>query len=211
MKPFSMIFLILLGVGVSLAANPPNPSPASEIQALQQRVTLLENKVQEMDLLLEPLRKQQQIQQRRETLRTKFEEKIAIDRKKYKDAELREAETLYQVANKNWKSPEAKKSLEEMIQKYPDINRTGCAVLYLAQSSEGDEKVKYLQMAIDKFNDCYYGDGVQVGAYARYLLGWHYQNTGNNTKANTLFYELKTQFSNSVDHSGNFLMDKIPQ
>ncbi len=211
MKLFSMIFLILLGVGVSLAANSTKPSPASEIQALQQRVTQLENQVQEMNHLLEPLRKQQQIQQRRDTLRTKFEEKIAIDRKKYKDTELREAETLYQVANKNWKSPEAKKSLEEMIQKYPDINRTGCAVLYLAQSSEGDEKVKYLQMAIDKFNDCYYGDGVQVGAYARYLLGWHYQNTGNTTKANTLFYELKTQFPNSVDHSGNFLMDKIPR
>ncbi len=51
-----------------------------------------------------------------------------------------------------------------MIKKYPDINRTGCAVLYVAQKSQGDARTQYLQTCIEKFNDCFYGDGVQVGS-----------------------------------------------
>ena len=49
-----------------------------------------------------------------------------------------------------------------MIKKYPDINRTGCATLYVAQKAQGDERARYLQDCIEKFNDCFYGDGVQV-------------------------------------------------
>ena len=60
-------------------------------------------------------------------------------------------------------TPEATESLQTMIKKYPDINRTGCATLYVAQKSQGDERAGYLQECIEKFNDCFYGDGVQVG------------------------------------------------
>jgi hypothetical protein len=58
--------------------------------------------------------------------------------------ELVAAEQLYQVANKNWRSPEAKACLEQMVEKYPDLNRTGCAILYLAQMATGEDKVKLL-------------------------------------------------------------------
>ena len=142
-------------------------------------------------------------------LRIKFNQKTAQDRAKYSTDQLAEAEQLYQVANNKWGTVEAAESLEKMIAKYPDINRTGCAVLYVAQHSAGDKKVEYLTKCIEKFNDCYYGDGVQVGAYARLFLAQIYKSTGEDGKAAALLDELTTKFSNAVDHSGNPLMDSV--
>jgi hypothetical protein len=96
-----------------------------------------------------------------------------------------------------------------MIKKFPDINRTGCATLYVAQKSEGEERLKYLQQCIDKFNDCFYGDGVQVGAYSRFLLAEDYRRNGEETKAAALYDELKTKYPDAVDHSGRLLVDGI--
>ena len=69
--------------------------------------------------------------------------KTAEDRKNYSTEQLREIENLYQVANKLWKTPEAKTSLKVLIEKYPKSNRTGCAVQYMGQMSSGEEKEKY--------------------------------------------------------------------
>ena len=60
-----------------------------------------------------------------------FMMRTAQDRGKYTPAQLNDAEQLYQIANQKWGTPEAKDSLQTMVQKFPDINRTGCAVLYL--------------------------------------------------------------------------------
>ena len=134
---------------------------------------------------------------------------MAQDRAKYTPEQLRDAEQLYQVANQKWGSPEASESLQAMLQKYPDINRTGCATLYLAQSSEGDERAKYLQDCIEKFNDCFYGDGVQVGAYARFLLAEDYRRKGEQNKAAALDNEIKTKYPDAIDHGGNLLVNNL--
>jgi len=138
---------------------------ADDVAQLKQRVIQLEKQVQEISQLLEPLKAQQTIDNRRKALREQFEEKMAQDRRKYNQEQLSEAEALYQVANQKWGSPEATESLQKMIEKYPDIDRTGCATLYVAQKSQGEERARYLRDCIEKFNDCRYGDGVQVGAY----------------------------------------------
>lgn len=67
----------------------------------------------------------------KERARKRFEE----DRNIYSVEELRDIEKLYQVANKQWNSPEAKESLKILIEKYPKANRTGCALQYLGQMS----------------------------------------------------------------------------
>jgi TolA-binding protein len=113
------------------------------------------------------------------------------------------------VANKNWRSEEAKKSLEELLKKYPDTNRTGCAVLYMAQWSEGEEREKRLKEAMGKFDDCFYGNGVQVGAYARYLLGYYYLDKGEKEKAKTLFNEILEKYPDAIGHDGESLAEKI--
>jgi hypothetical protein len=134
---------------------------------------------------------------------------MAQDHQKYNQQELSEAENLYQVANKNWGTLEASNSLQKMIQKYPDIDRTGCAVLYVAQMSKGEDRARFLQDCIDKYNDCFYGDGVQVGVYARFLLAQDFQASGEPAKAKSLLNEIKSKYPDAVDHSGNLLVDSI--
>jgi TolA-binding protein len=96
-----------------------------------------------------------------------------------------------------------------MIKKYPDLDRTGCAMLYLAQMSKGDDRAKYLQDCIDQYNDCFYGDGAQVGPYARFMLAEDYKSNGETEKAKALYDEIKAKYPDAIDHSGKLLVDII--
>ncbi|HWC61970.1 MAG TPA: hypothetical protein VHC44_19945 [Verrucomicrobiae bacterium] len=202
---------IIAGILLSLLSVAPSfaQSNANDVAALNQRVAQLEKQVAEISQLLEPMRAQQAADARRKVLREKFNQRNAADRAKHTQEQLREAEGLYQVANQKWGTSEATESLQAMIQKYPDINRTGCAVLYVAQMSKGDDRAKNLQDCIEKYNDCMYGDGVQVGAYARYLLMFDCRSNGDIKKADELASEIKDKFSDAVDHSGNLLVDNL--
>jgi hypothetical protein len=182
---------------------------ADEVARLTQRVNQLEKQVQEISQLVQPLKAQQAIDDRRKPLRDKFEKLMARDQAKYTPEQLREAEDLYQVANQKWGSPEASQSLQTMIKQYPDINRTGCAMLYIAQKSQGDERARYLQDCIEKFGDCLYGDGVQVGAYARFLLAGDSRSKGDEKKAAALYTEIINKFPDAIDHAGLLLIDSI--
>ena len=146
---------------------------------------------------------------RQKTLREKFVEKMVRDKAAYSQQQLKEAEHLYQVANKKFGTPEAKESLIALIEKYPDLDRTGCAVLYMAQMSHGDDRAQYLQDCINKYNGCFYGNGVQVGAYARFLLIQDYQKQGEPAKAEALINEIKTNYADAIDHGGNLLVDSL--
>jgi len=183
----------------------------TEVKELKSRVEKLEKEVGELKGQITPIQSQDQVQERRRILRERFNTRWQKDSEKYSSDQLRELENLYQVANKNWRSEEARKSLEELLKKFPDTNRTGCAVLYMAQWSEGEEREKRLKEAIEKFDDCFYGNGVQVGAYARYLLGYYYFDKGEKEKAKALFNEILDKYPDAVDHSGNLLAEKIKE
>jgi hypothetical protein len=170
---------------------------------------LLGYKVNQLEKLMTPVKAQQVAQARQAALRVKFDQKMAQDQQKYSQQQLSDAEQLYQIANRKFGTLEASNSLQTMIQKYPDIDRTGCAVLYVAQMSQGEDRARYLQDCIDKYNDCFYGDGVQVGVYARFLLAQDCRSKGERAKADALFNEIKSKYPNAVDHGGNLLVDSI--
>jgi hypothetical protein len=170
---------------------------------------LLAHKVAQLENLMAPVKARQATEARQKALHEKFAMKMAQDRQKYTPEQLRDAEQLYQAANQKWGTQEASNSLQAMIQKYPNIDRTGCAVLYVAQMSQGDERAQYLQDCIEKYNDCFYGDGVQVGAYARFLLAEDYRKNGEMAKAKALFGEIKAHYADAIDHSGRLLVDSI--
>ena len=132
--------------------------------------------------------------------RNKARARSRQDAKNYQPEQLAEAEQLYQVANKNWRAPEAIVSLKQMIEKYPDVNRTGCAVLYLGQMSEGDTREEYLKRAVEKHSDCYYFNGVQVGGYGRYLLALYYHDLGRTDEAKKLLQELISKYPDALTH-----------
>lgn len=194
-----------------LAASSPvfAQTNADEVTQLKQRVLQLEQQVQEISQFLEPLKAQRAKDNRRTALRRSFEQRMARDRDKYSPAQLREAEQLMRVADEKWGSPDANESCQTLIEKYPDLNRAGCAMLYLAQSSQGDELTKRLQVCVEKYNDCFYGDGVQVGAYARFLLAQDYRSKGEAAKAEALITEIKTNYAEAIDHGGNLLIDRL--
>ena len=137
--------------------------------------------------------------------------RTAEDRQTYSAEQLREIETLYQSANKELSNPEAKAALKTLIEKYPKANRTVCAVQYMGQMSKGKEKEEYLLLAIKDFGDCYYGSGVQVGAYARLYLGHYYKGEGKEKQAKALFDEIRKDYPDAVNHKGKKLVDNLPK
>lgn len=176
----------------------------AEIEDLQKK---LEDRVllMESSRYAKAKRMERIAQQRRPALR-----RLREDMKLYSGAQLKEIGSLYGIANKKWGTPETKESLKQLIAKYPKSNRAGCAVLYLGQMSEdGKEREDYLQKAIEQYGDCCYGDGVIVGAYARYNLAGYYWKNDMKAEAEKLFEEIKDKYPEAIDHSGNLLVDDI--
>ena len=145
-------------------------------------------------------------EKQRERQRQFAKARMRQDNRRFSKDQVAEAEELYQVANKNWRSPEAATSLKTMIEKFPEMNRTGCAVLYLGQWSAGEQREQYLKRAIDKHSDCFYGNGVQVGGFARYLLGHYYREQGKTAEADKLFNEIRKNYPEAITHRGDLLV-----
>jgi hypothetical protein len=144
-----------------------------------------------------------------DALRAAAQERMRQDLKTFTPDELREIETLYQSANKDLRAPGAKDILKQLVEKYPRSNRTGCAVLYLAQISAGAEREEYLKLAIGEFGDAMYGDGVQVGALGRAFLAAHYAETGRAEQSRRTAEEIVKLFPGAVDHGGRPLVDML--
>jgi len=137
--------------------------------------------------------------------RTNAKVRIRQDVRRFPREQLNEADQLYQAAIKDWRSNEARQGVKALVQKFPELNRTGCALLYVGQMSAGQEREDYLKQAI-AHSDSYFGDGVQVGAYARYLLGHHYRDQGKSVEAERFFDEVRQSYPNAITHSGKLLV-----
>ena len=181
---------------------------ADEMSAMKREIESLKREVAELRSLVQSgMAQNTPAVDRKAGIRKKHEE----DKKTYSEEQLREIEKLYQAANKDLKSPEAKAALNTLVEKYPKANRTGCAVQYMGQMSSGEEKETYLKLAIKDFGDCYYGSGVQVGAYARLYLAYYYKETGKEKEAKALFDEIRKDFPDAVNHKGKLLINMLPK
>lgn len=201
MKWITLLLCVSSASSLSLAADD------SEVQALRKQVQELTERVKKLETLVAPLAEKTESEGRIERQRVKARERMSKDAENYSRMQLREIEALYQVANQKWQTEEGKNSLKDLVKKYDKANRTGCALLYLGQMSDGAEKEEYLHKAIADFSDCWYGDGVQVGPFARYVLADHYRASDKKEKADELVEQLKKQFPDAIDHSGKLLVD----
>lgn len=182
---------------------------SARIKALEDKVAALEKRIAALEPASAPPVEKMGAEQVVGMQQQKARERMAKDLDVYSAAELREIESLYQVANQKWRTQQGKDSLKLLVEKYDRSNRTGCALLYLGQMSTGDEREEYLEEAMEDFSDCYYGNGVQVGAYARYLLAYHYKETGEEDDAKDLLEEIKKDYPDAVTHKGELLVDLI--
>jgi beta-lactamase regulating signal transducer with metallopeptidase domain/TolA-binding protein len=154
---------------------------------------------------------QQQGLKRMQSYRGKYAQRQALDVSTHTEAKVVEVENAYQAALSNFCSPECIEAHKKFIEKYPGFNRTGCALSELAGMSEftSPETEQYYKECIQKYDDCYWGDGVQVGPFARFGLANYYKNTEQNDKAEALYTEIKDNYPDSIDHSGQLLVDCI--
>ena len=183
--------VLLLGTANSLFAA----DQSAKIKKLQQRVEKLEKEIA-------PLLAKYKAEQNVLKQRVKATKKMQEDWKSYSRKQLQEIETLYQAKGHKLGSPEKTKSLEQVIAKYPKSNRAGCAILYLGQTSKGEKQKDYLKQAIKKYGDCFYGDGTQVGPYARLILASVYSRSGKKAEAAALVKEIEDKFPDAIDHRG---------
>jgi tetratricopeptide (TPR) repeat protein len=144
-----------------------------------------------------------------EALRARAQERMRGDQAFYTREQFQDIETLYQAANRDLRAPDAKQKLVALVDKYPDANRSGCAILYLAQLSQGEEAEKYLKQAIEKHENAWYGNGTQVGAFARFQLARLYWQASKQNAARSLAQEIRTKFPDAVDHNGRTLVDLL--
>ncbi len=197
-------FLGLTIIGDSLTA-----AERKETEALKKRISELENQVAQLQSDTEEVVEQSKIDEIVEENRQKARERMREDLGEYSQEELREIETLYQVANKNWRSEEARMSLEKLVDEYDDANRTGCALLYLAQYSEGDKREEYLRRVVEDFSDCYYGNGCQVGGYGRYLLAAFLKDKGETDEAAEVIEEIEKDYATATSHSRKLIVEMV--
>ncbi len=136
----------------------------------------------------------------------KANSRMARDASLFSQKELTEVYWLALVADKRPGSEEARKAAKTLVQKYPKSSRAGGALVCLGEMSHGEEKIAYLKQAIADYSDCFFSDGVQVGAYARFLLGRAYLDSGDSEKAKALFEEIRKNYPDAIDHSGASLV-----
>jgi hypothetical protein len=142
-------------------------------------------------------------------LRARAQERMRQDLAIYSAEDFRRLEELYQTANKNLRGPDARAILQRVVKEFPKSNRAGSAVLYLAQLSSGGEREAYLRTAIEAHGDTWYGNGVQVGAFARVQLAAFYAADGRLAEAKALAKEVAEGFPGAVDHSGRSLVETL--
>ena len=140
--------------------------------------------------------------------RAAIRERAAKDVAEYGSNAMREIERLYRACSR--KGEGSAEALATLCEKYPKANRTGCAVMYAAQRASGDERVKLLKQAIEGYSDCFYGDGAQVGAYARMYLAAELARSGDTAGAEKLYGEIRSLYPNAHAHNGKPLSEILP-
>lgn len=196
--------LMVCVASLTLVAAAYGQTAEQRIQQLERRVAALEQEVK--DLKTDPETKAAQ-----EKARAAARERMRADTQKFSREEIGKAEQLYQSANRNLRAPEARDILQQMIEEFPGMNRTGCAVLYLAQQSEGEDREHLLKTAIADHADSFYGNGVQVGALARFYLAHDYVKAAKKDEAKRLIEELKRDYPDAISHSGELLSRHMPE
>lgn len=144
--------------------------------------------------------------ERRQELRRRFVLRNAKDKETYGEEVFREIERIYQAYASSSEVETAELGI--LLEKYPDANRAGCAVMYAGQRAKLDGE-KWFRLAIKKSSDCYYGDGVCVGAYARYCLACLCEQCGKSEEAKKLIAEIKSLYPDAVTHRGQLLAEII--
>ena len=138
--------------------------------------------------------------------RVKAKQRIEKDREVYSDAERAKIEKLYQQFTNTLDLA----IVQTLIDKYPRSNRTGCAVCSAASNRPGNIRVKLLRAAIEQFGDCYYENGMSVGAAARAQFAHRLASTGQKDEARKLWREIVEKYPDAIMGGGTKFISIMP-
>jgi len=201
MKPF-VFMLILTIVNTAVWAQ-----DSTKIKALELKIHQLESRLERLERINASPRIADVVRKRELAARAR----AARDSVMYKVADIDRAEALYGRASRLMRSNDAAAGqlLDSIVAVYPGLNRAGCAQLYRAQQENGPEQERLLKDCIDRFGDCYYFDGAQVGPLAMFKLAYYYLKAGQQQKAHELFKRIQMESPEAIDHSSQLLTEQI--
>jgi TolA-binding protein len=180
---------------------------AEKVKQLEQRVKVLEEQVAQLQAAAGKTRSNDNAKKMMKVAR----QHVEAERQKFKAQDIEKAEELYGEASQMYmqSSKDSKKLLETVVTLYPQLNRAGCAQLYIAQQESGTEKERLLKDCMKRFDACYYLDGTQVGPLATLQLAFYYCQAGKDDDARKLFKQVRDEYPDAVGHDGELLTDKI--
>lgn len=196
--------LVLTTMLIAMASN-----TFSDEGILLRRIVALEKRIAGLETKLASVLEEERIKEVARKQQVLAHERIMMDGEIFQRHDLQLIEKLYQTANEDWKGENATKAVNMLTKRYARANRTGCATLTLAQSTDGAEQKNLLEKAIGPFANCYYANGVQVGPYARLYLAMSYKKDGKDEKASKLFEEIRTTYPDAIDHKGQLLTSHL--
>ncbi|MBS1368576.1 MAG: tetratricopeptide repeat protein [Lentisphaeria bacterium] len=179
-------------------------------ETLEEKVNRLEKKVDTLEKQLQPVIKREEVLQIRTAQQKKARVRAQRDRELYSPEQLNQIETIYQTWGQK-RGDEQKAVAMTLLKNYPKANRTGCALLYLAQVTEGEPQIELLNQVIRDYPDCFYFDGVQAGAQARLILGNALLKAGRRIEAQRCFDEIRKLYPDAVTHSGGLMEEWIEE
>ena len=133
-------------------------------------------------------------------LRAKVAARMKVDVDEYGRDGVRAIEMAYRAYSRS--KDVDNEHLQALIEKYPKANRTGCAVMYAGQRAQGSDDGKWFRLAMEKYADCMYGDGAQVGAYARLYLAGYLESKGKKDEVKKLRDEILKLYPDARTHRG---------
>ena len=140
-------------------------------------------------------------------MRAKLKARLQKDRELYGVEGLRKIEMAYRAYAKS--KDVDNKNLQVLITEFPKANRTGCAVMYAGRRARGADDGKWFRLAIEKYGDCLYGSGVQVGAYARFYLSRLLERKGDREGSGKLRTEILKLYPDALTHRGGRMADSF--
>jgi len=180
------------------AAGTIPPDARNHIHRLESRIAELEKQLQGKSRL-ETLRENAQAAARR---------RAAKDAENYTADELHEMEVIYQEARKQPSFDLVTAAMLPLFERFPGTNRAGCAALYIANRSQGEDRERWLQYAIAHGSDCLFLDGTSAGGLARVLLAADHMKTGQPDVAR-LLDEVRNTYADGIDFEGTPLIDVV--
>ena len=179
------IVLVVVGVGALAAANVIRAEEPTKSEDAPQKAETSAQKPEDAEIT---------------ALRAKVAARAKADVDEYGRDGVRAIEMAYRAYSRS--KDVDNEHLKTLLEKYPKANRTGCAVMYAGQRAQGSDDGKWFRLAMEKYADCMYGDGVQVGAYARLYLAGYLESKGKKDEAKKLRDEILKLYPDARTHRG---------